>query len=486
MPVAGQALSEVLAGRHGGEPQRWTAWLRQIGLQAHLAEAQLTLTQRGRLQQQLALQRPAFATSAPVATAPTHPATALQWARQALLRYTQTHQPWALADAAAATAVHRDHIARYMTAGEPVTSQPVPLPVADPLLAALQNAGAHGPGLRLWLLLEVAARDYLCRQTLAALAWTGLPGVWPLRVVLAIAAPGTIGRPMLPPQLQVTASAQGDVVRLRGPRPPPPPRSAQPAQLSAQVAGLLQRLPPLPTERIGLVLTPTAASAVRDVQLRWHYRDVVQRSGGSGGVIALFAGQPGHGRRTAARQLAAELGLDVCRVQAALLGSRWIGEAERRMSQMFAQAAAAGAALLIEEANDLLSRHVSATTANDRYANNIRNHLLQEIEQFPGLVLLIAAGQHQFDAAMRRRIHVTVRFEAPDRDHRAAIVAAAWQWLIARAPQLAPARMPDFVALVRQPRSPQDLVRAVIEAGMRCSHDRSVVDDEALLAVLPG
>ncbi len=482
--MAGQTLADTLAARHGGPAVRWLAWLRQNGLPPQWAEAQLTAMQRAKLQQLLASQRPVFAGHRAAPAQPTSQLSALQWTRAAIGRYVQAHQPWALAQADAAEGLRRDHAERFLTMGDEIGSAALPLPEHDPLVRLLLTQGVSGAALRLWVLLEVAARYHPCSLALAGLAWTGVPRALPLRMALAIAAPGTVGRPLLPPALELLPSPRGDLVRLRGPAQLLVPVAPSPQTVAAQVAGLLQRLPPLPPDRIPLVLASSALAALRDLHLRWQYREVVQQSGGSGGVIALFAGQTGHGRRTAARQVAQEIGLDVCRVQAALLGSRWIGESEARISQMFAQAAHAGAALLVEDANDMMTKHVSTTTANDRYANSVRNHLLQEIEQFPGLVLLIAGGPHQFDGAMQRRIHVTVRMDAPNRRRRGEIMAAAWQWLIAQAPALQPEQVPDFWTLVAQEASPQQLVHAVIEAGLRAHRYRAVVDDDALEAVL--
>jgi len=448
---------------------------------------QLTAAQRARLQGALARGLPPFAGH----RAPAAPVAApklIGWARELVWAWLRTHRPWLVGQGDGAAASEREALTRWLSLGDGAVQAWLPLPAADPLVLALTHSGWVGDdaALRVWALLEVAARHHPLMHTLQGIAWTGVARAVPARLAVAIACPGYVGVPHLPAaRIECIASRQGDLLRLRGPEADAsarrPPTQAAP---TTHVAGLLQRVPPLPDDVLPLVLPPAVHAALDELALRWQYRDVAGQVGGSGGLIALFGGSPGHGRRTAARQLAGHLGMELLRVQAGLLASRWIGETEQRISQMFHQAGAAGAALLVEDANDLFSRHVAANSANDRYANTVRNHLLQEIENFSGLVLLIAGGSHQFDAAMQRRIHVTVRFDAPDRRRRAAILAAAWQWVVARSPALRPVQTPDFEAFSSRDASPQVLVRAVFEAGLDASRAGVALDDDALDAVL--
>ena len=400
----------------------------------------------------------------------------------------RAHRPWLVGQGDGAAATERESLTRWLTLGDAAAQAWQPLPATDPLVQALRQSRLAGDtaALRVWALLEVAARHHPIMHTLQGVGWTGVARAVPARLAVAIACPGYVGVPHLPAaRVEVLPSRQGDLLRLRGPETDASAlRPAMPMAPTTQVAGLLLRVPPLPADVIPLVLPPAVHEALRELGLRWQYRDIARQAGGSGGLIALFGGSLGHGRRTAARQLAAGLGMELLRVQGGLLASRWIGETEQRISQMFGQAAAAGAALLVEDANDLFSRHVAANSANDRYANTVRNHLLQEIEHFSGLVLLVAGGPHQFDSAMQRRIHVTVRFDAPDRQRRAAILAAAWQWVVTRSPALMPRQVPDFEAFSSRDAAPQLLVRSVFEAGLDALRAGVALDDDALDAVL--
>ncbi len=492
-------LPQWLAARHGGQPGQWQTWLRQHALPAHLAEAQLSPSQRQQVATALQRHRPAFAPPrSPALPAPpalanssSDPKDLSQWARMSVLRWVESHQPWALAESTdQALALRRDVSDRWLASGDDRPPQAVPWPRLDPELEQLRTDpavfGLPDASLRVWALLLMLTRHRPLAQTVQRLAPCEVPRAVALGTAVAIACPDSFGvPPLVEGRVERLPGRRGDLVRASQERPrSTAKRVVAELEPAAQSAGLLQRVPPLPAQRIPLILSAATQDTLGDLLLRWQHRRVVQAAGGSGGVIALLAGQAGHGRRTAGRQVAESLGMELYKVQAALLSSRWIGETEARITQMFAAAARRGAALLVEDAQDLVTKHVELTSANDRYSNSVRNHLLQQIESFEGLVLLVAGGPHQFDSAMQRRIHLTARFDAPDRSQRAAILLAAWRWLMQRAPRLRPRHEPEMQVLASVDAVPQQLVQAVLEAGMQASFAAGVVDDGAIQAAL--
>lgn len=494
-----QTLPHSLAARHGGQPGQWQAWLRQHALPAHLAEAQLSPSQRQQVTTALQRHRPAFApprgppSATPIATTQSneHPANLGEWARLSVLQWVEAHQPWAMAESTdQALVLRRDVSDRWLASGDDRPPRGAPWPELDPELDQLRVDpavfGLPDASLRVWVLLLMLARHRPLAQVVQRLAPCEVPRAVALGTAVAIACPDSFGvPPIVEGRVERLPGWRGVLVRASLDRPRSvAKRVVADLEPAAQSAGLLQRVPPLPAQRIPLVLSEATEATLRDLALRWQHRRVVKEAGGSGGVIALMAGQSGHGRRTAGRQVAEQLGMELYKVQAALLSSRWIGETEARITQMFAAAGKRGAALLVEDAQDLVTKHVELTSANDRYSNSVRNHLLQQIESFEGLVLLVAGGPHQFDTAMQRRIHLTARFEAPDRSQRAAILLAAWQWLMARAPHLRPRHVPEMAQLASVDAVPQQLVQAVLEAGMHASFVAGLVDDAAIQAAL--
>lgn len=458
-------MPDALAARHGGSRATWHMRLRSVGLPVHLGEDQLAPSQRAELKRLLAQH------SAPVASQqqPEIVPSLREWARACLRRYLETWQPWALAPPEHAEFVRQQAAHRWLQHGpEALAGPPPPLPARDAILAELLRhpalAFCKPHELRLFALLHAATRHADVAEVLNQLAPRVRGRGWPVRLLARIACPDQATAMTLPPTLVRRERVRGiEVLRLqpavkaKAPPPRPLPTGEAPA------AGMLTRLPPLPDDLIPLQLAAHTLASLHDLKVRWQLRE---RVGVLGGVVGLLAGPYGHGRRTAARQLAHQLGAEIYRVQPGLLTSRFIGETEQRISRMFADVQATGGVLMIEDAQDLMTQRVEVHGSNDRYSNNVVNHLLQEVERFQGLLLLVTPSLRGLDAAMRRRIQVIVRFDEPDRVRRATILRATWLWLLPRLSVPPPDEEPHWPELAAPTLSPADLVHAVCDAGL--------------------
>jgi SpoVK/Ycf46/Vps4 family AAA+-type ATPase len=147
-----------------------------------------------------------------------------------------------------------------------------------------------------------------------------------------------------------------------------------------------------------------------------------------GGLKVLFSGPPGTGKTLSAEIIAAELDLDLFRIDLSMVVSKWVGETEKNLKQVFDQADAGGGILLFDEADALFGRRTSVSSANDRYANLEINYLLQRLEMHDGIVLLTTNLDGGIDEAFRRRLNFRVRFVAPDLEERLEL----WQLMIPR------------------------------------------------------
>lgn len=140
------------------------------------------------------------------------------------------------------------------------------------------------------------------------------------------------------------------------------------------------------------------------------------------GIVVLFDGPPGTGTTLCAEILANEIGRPLFRVNIPAVVSKWVGETEKHIQDVFARARASHAMLLFDEADALFSRRISETaTATDRYANMEVNLLLQELERFEGIVILTTNLFGGLDDALKRRINFRVTFPHPDASHRTRI-----------------------------------------------------------------
>jgi len=115
-----------------------------------------------------------------------------------------------------------------------------------------------------------------------------------------------------------------------------------------------------------------------------------------------------------AEVVAAELGLELYRIDLSGLVSKYIGETEKNLRRVFQAAATLNAVLLFDEADALFGKRSEVKDAHDRYANIETAYLLGELETFPGLTVLATNLLSNLDDAFTRRIQVSVEFPMPD------------------------------------------------------------------------
>lgn len=127
----------------------------------------------------------------------------------------------------------------------------------------------------------------------------------------------------------------------------------------------------------------------------------------------LFAGAAGSGKTLTAVLLGQELNKRVLRVDLSQVISRYIGETEKNLERIFAQAQVDDAILFFDEADALFGKRTDVQDAHDKYANQEVGYLLQRIEAYPGLVILATRRRASIDDAFIKRLRAIVHFTAP-------------------------------------------------------------------------
>jgi ATP-dependent 26S proteasome regulatory subunit len=180
-----------------------------------------------------------------------------------------------------------------------------------------------------------------------------------------------------------------------------------------------------------LVLPDDAIDDIIEFVARVRHRRQVYEVWGLGrkvakgmGLSALFSGPPGTGKTMVAGLIAHELGLDVYQIDLSKVVSKWIGETEKNLGELFDAAEAGHAILLFDEADSLFARRTSVQSSNDRNANLEVNYLLQRLEAFAGIVILTTNHDTAIDDAFRRRLSLRVEFPVPDEAEREKLWAA--------------------------------------------------------------
>ena len=128
------------------------------------------------------------------------------------------------------------------------------------------------------------------------------------------------------------------------------------------------------------------------------------------GKIILFSGPLGTGKTKAAQTLAAEMKMDLYRIDLSSVVSKYIGETEKNLSKVFKAAQEKKAILIFDEADALFGKRTEVSNSHDRYANLDVNYLLQRLEEYSGPVILTTNYKKQLDEALKRRLRFIVEF----------------------------------------------------------------------------
>jgi hypothetical protein len=131
------------------------------------------------------------------------------------------------------------------------------------------------------------------------------------------------------------------------------------------------------------------------------------------GYRALFYGPPGTGKTLTACLLGKTAGLDVYRIDLSMVVSKYIGETEKNLANVFDQAENKNWILFFDEADALFGKRTQTSSSNDRHANQEVSYLLQRIEDFPGVVILATNLKANLDEAFSRRFQTMIYFAVP-------------------------------------------------------------------------
>jgi SpoVK/Ycf46/Vps4 family AAA+-type ATPase len=181
----------------------------------------------------------------------------------------------------------------------------------------------------------------------------------------------------------------------------------------------------------------------------------------------------------AAEVVARALELDLFVVDLARVVSKYIGETEKNLAQIFQAAEDASCILFFDEADALFGKRSEVRDSHDRYANLEISYLLQRIELFEGISILATNLDRNLDAAFVRRLDLTIHFPFPTKAERWRIWEGIW-----------PSRTPlssdvDFNALAeRFTLSGGSIKSAALAAAYLAAADGGIVTEAHLLSAV--
>ena len=136
------------------------------------------------------------------------------------------------------------------------------------------------------------------------------------------------------------------------------------------------------------------------------------------GYRALFHGPPGTGKTLTATLLGKHTGRPVFRIDLSRVVSKYIGETEKNLAQLFDRAENKRWILFFDEADALFGKRTEIRDAHDKYANQEVAYLLQRIENHSGLVILATNQRGNVDEAFLRRFQAVIHFPMPRAEDR--------------------------------------------------------------------
>ena len=172
-----------------------------------------------------------------------------------------------------------------------------------------------------------------------------------------------------------------------------------------------------------LVLVPSTLKQIREIETWIRYNDVLLYDWGmkkkiKPGYRCLFHGPSGTGKTLTATLLGKYTGKDVFRIDLSTVISKYIGETEKNLSNLFDKAASKDWILFFDEADALFGKRTNIRDAHDKYANQEVSYLLQRIENHPGLIILASNFKSNIDDSFIRRFHSVIYFPFPGAEER--------------------------------------------------------------------
>lgn len=178
-----------------------------------------------------------------------------------------------------------------------------------------------------------------------------------------------------------------------------------------------------------LIIKDDTKSILKAAVNMLKYKDIVygkygldKRLSYGKGLSILFKGAPGTGKTMAAEVIATELNMELYKVDLSKLMSKYIGETEKNIKDIFEIAKKSNIILFFDEMDALFSKRTEVSDSNDRNANLEISFLLQELEDYDGLCLLATNYLENVDDAFIRRIQFIADFALPDEERREMIL----------------------------------------------------------------
>jgi len=164
------------------------------------------------------------------------------------------------------------------------------------------------------------------------------------------------------------------------------------------------------------------------------------------GLTMLFFGGPGSGKTETVLQLCRKTKRPLMKIEVTDFQSKWVGESERKLKQIFTDYKTAcermevAPILFLNECDQIIGKRVGIRNSVDQMNNALQNILLEQLEQFQGIMIGTTNLTKNMDEAFERRFAIKFQFESPNETAKVSIWKSAIKGL----------RQQEAIALVKQ------------------------------------
>jgi SpoVK/Ycf46/Vps4 family AAA+-type ATPase len=144
----------------------------------------------------------------------------------------------------------------------------------------------------------------------------------------------------------------------------------------------------------------------------------------TGGITILLHGHPGTGKTESVYQIARATERAVLRLEISKIKAMWVGESEKNLKKVFTEYKKAKRThphdpiLLFNEADAIFSKRRNVGSSVDQMENSLQNILLQELEEFEGILIATTNLTQNLDVAFERRFLYKLEYNVPREEAR--------------------------------------------------------------------
>jgi AAA+ superfamily predicted ATPase len=178
-------------------------------------------------------------------------------------------------------------------------------------------------------------------------------------------------------------------------------------------------IPAADKQLISQIITKCRSDKRRDLE-NWGFKEESNKQG----VVLLLYGAPGTGKTFTAGAIANELHRDLVTLNVPELRNKYYGETEKLIKKAFCEMREMASkdsnapVFLLNEADQLIHKRIASTSTCSTIENSIQSIILEELETFPGILILTTNLESNLDEAFFRRLDLKFKFKLPDLDSR--------------------------------------------------------------------